>query len=81
MIDNRKKMKADHPDKDFGEISKLVGEQWKQMSAEAKQPYEAKAVADKQVQPPPSLWPLCLGSVSAHAHYLCRGAHSDTRRR
>ena len=48
MNDHRDKIKADNPDIKFGEIAKMAGAQWKEMSAEDKQPYEAKAEADKK---------------------------------
>lgn len=32
----------------FGQIGRLLGERWKALTAEDKQPYEAKAEADKK---------------------------------
>jgi structure-specific recognition protein 1 len=48
MNDNREKIKTDNPDIKFTEIAKVAGAQWKELSAEDKQPYEAKAAADKE---------------------------------
>jgi hypothetical protein len=36
-------VKSDNPGAGFAEISKLMGEKWKSMSAEDKAPYEAQA--------------------------------------
>jgi hypothetical protein len=44
----RPKVKKENPDMTFGEISRLVSEQWKNMSKEDKAPYEEKAAHDKE---------------------------------
>ena len=46
--DHREQVKRDNPDITFGQIGKVLGEQWKAMSDKEKVPYEAKAARDKQ---------------------------------
>ncbi|CAF2089966.1 unnamed protein product [Brassica napus] len=43
--DNIKKI---HPGIGFGDVAKVLGDKWRQMSAEEKEPYEAKAQVDKK---------------------------------
>jgi hypothetical protein len=45
---NRSALNAKHPDKDFTEIARLLGQQWKSLSATAKRKYEILAFADKK---------------------------------
>ncbi|XP_065879503.1 FACT complex subunit SSRP1-like [Euphorbia lathyris] len=44
----RENVKKTHPGIGFGGIGKVVGERWKKLSAEEKEPYEAKARTDKK---------------------------------
>lgn len=44
----RESVKRDNPGITFLEISKVLGDRWKALSAEQKEPYEAKARADKK---------------------------------
>ncbi|KAF8070915.1 TPS5 [Scenedesmus sp. PABB004] len=44
----RDKVKADNPGIAFGQIGKVLGEQWKALSAEDKAPFEAQAAKDKE---------------------------------
>ncbi|KAJ0245391.1 FACT complex subunit SSRP1 [Hirschfeldia incana] len=44
----RDNIKKDNPGIGFGEIGKVLGDKWRQMSAEEKEPYEAKAQVDKK---------------------------------
>lgn len=48
MNENRDKVKAANPGIAFGDVAKVVAEQWKSVSAEDKQHYEELAAADKQ---------------------------------
>lgn len=43
----RDTIKEENPDVSFGEIGKLLGERWKALDAEGKEPYEEKARKDK----------------------------------
>ena len=44
----RENIKKSHPGIAFGEVGKVLGDMWKKMSAEEKEPYEARARADKK---------------------------------
>ena len=44
----RSEVKTAHPNAEFGDISKIIGEQWKALTVEQKAPYVAKAEADKK---------------------------------
>ncbi|KAF8051424.1 hypothetical protein N665_1727s0009 [Sinapis alba] len=44
----RENIKKTHIGIGFGEIGKVLGDKWRQMSAEEKEPYEAKAQVDKK---------------------------------
>ncbi|CAH8310918.1 unnamed protein product [Eruca vesicaria subsp. sativa] len=44
----RDNIKKTNPGIGFGEIGKVLGDKWRQMSAEEKEPYEAKAQVDKK---------------------------------
>ncbi|XP_010528322.1 PREDICTED: FACT complex subunit SSRP1 [Tarenaya hassleriana] len=44
----RENIKKSHPGIAFGEVGKVLGDKWRQMSAEEREPYEAKARADKK---------------------------------
>jgi len=46
--DNRDKVREDNPGIKFGEVGKLLGERWKELTDKEKGPYEAKAAADKK---------------------------------
>ncbi|KAF2316234.1 hypothetical protein GH714_041575 [Hevea brasiliensis] len=46
--DEKKNVKKSNPGIAFGEVGKVLGDRWKQLSAEEKEPYEAKARADKK---------------------------------
>ncbi|KAM7506705.1 hypothetical protein LguiA_017158 [Lonicera macranthoides] len=43
----RENVKKSHPGIAFSEVGKVLGERWNKMTAEEKEPYEAKARADK----------------------------------
>eukprot|EP00882_Tetradesmus_deserticola_P011967 GHRQ01012666.1.p1 GENE.GHRQ01012666.1~~GHRQ01012666.1.p1 ORF type:complete len:645 (+),score=367.82 GHRQ01012666.1:668-2602(+) len=45
---NRDRIKTDNPGIPFGQVGKLLGEEWKKLSPEDKAPYEAQAAKDKQ---------------------------------
>lgn len=45
--EHNSKLKAQHPDKSFGEISKMVGEQWNSLSDKQKAKYNKMAEEDK----------------------------------
>ncbi|ORX36139.1 high mobility group box domain-containing protein [Kockovaella imperatae] len=45
--DYRDRIKSENPDVSFGEVGKLLGAKWKELSAAEKKPYEDKAEADK----------------------------------
>ncbi|KAJ8775142.1 hypothetical protein K2173_020146 [Erythroxylum novogranatense] len=44
----RENVKKSNPGIAFGDITRAIGDKWKNMSAEEKEPYEAKARADKK---------------------------------
>ena len=44
----REGVKADNPGIAFGDVGKILGQRWKELSAEDKVPYEAQAAEDKQ---------------------------------
>lgn len=46
--DMRDSVRAENPNATFGGIGKLLGEKWKAMTPADKEPYEAKANADKK---------------------------------
>ncbi|WVR04255.1 non-histone chromosomal protein 6 [Kwoniella sp. DSM 27419] len=45
--DYRERIKAENPEASFGDVGRLLGLKWKEMSAGEKKPYEDKAQADK----------------------------------
>ena len=47
--ENRDIIKSENPDVSFGQVGKLLGEKWKALSPEEREPYEAKAKADKRI--------------------------------
>lgn len=46
--DHRDKVKMDHPEASFTDTGRLLGAMWRNLSAEAKAEYTAKAAEDKQ---------------------------------
>ncbi|KAG0668140.1 Non-histone chromosomal protein 6 [Maudiozyma exigua] len=46
--ENRDIVRSENPDVTFGQIGRLLGERWKALDAQGKEPYEAKAAADKK---------------------------------
>ncbi|KAJ4349893.1 Non-histone chromosomal protein 6 [Didymosphaeria variabile] len=46
--DQRDKVREENPGIKFGEVGKMLGEKWKTLSEKQRQPYEAKAAADKK---------------------------------
>jgi len=46
--EQRDKVREDNPGIKFGEVGKKLGEQWKSLNDKQKEPYDAKAKADKQ---------------------------------
>ncbi|XAR51771.1 hypothetical protein NMG60_11006503 [Bertholletia excelsa] len=47
-ISERENIKKSNPGISFTEVGRVLGDKWKRMSAEEKEPYEAKARADKK---------------------------------
>lgn len=45
---NRQRIRDENPGIGLGEVSKIAGEQWNDLSAEEKAPYEAQAAEDKE---------------------------------
>ncbi|WIA31627.1 hypothetical protein OEZ86_002510 [Tetradesmus obliquus] len=45
---NRERIKTENPGIPFGQVGKLLGEEWKKLSAEDRAPYEAQAAKDKE---------------------------------
>ncbi|ORZ13543.1 high mobility group box domain-containing protein, partial [Absidia repens] len=45
---NREQIKAENPDATFGQLGKLLGAKWKELSDAEKKPYQDKADADKK---------------------------------
>ncbi|KAF4550960.1 Non-histone chromosomal protein 6 [Elsinoe fawcettii] len=46
--EQRDKVREDNPGIKFGEVGRMLGDKWKQLSEKQKAPYEAKAAADKK---------------------------------
>lgn len=46
--ENRDLVRAANPGVTFGQLGKLLGAKWKELNDEEKQPYQAKADADKK---------------------------------
>lgn len=46
--DWRERVKSENPDATFGDVGRLLGAKWKEMSPAEKKPYEDKAQADKE---------------------------------
>ncbi|CAI4055414.1 hypothetical protein SKDZ_02G1970 [Saccharomyces kudriavzevii ZP591] len=46
--ENRDIVRSENPDVTFGQVGRILGEKWKALTAEDKQPYESKAQADKK---------------------------------
>ncbi|KAF2863831.1 hypothetical protein K470DRAFT_280083 [Piedraia hortae CBS 480.64] len=46
--EQRDKVREDNPGIKFGEVGKILGEKWKALEPKDKEPYEAKATADKK---------------------------------
>lgn len=46
--DYRERVKSENPDASFGDVGRLLGAKWKEMSGPEKKPYEDKAQADKE---------------------------------
>lgn len=46
--DRRETVRTDNPDASFGEIGKLLGENWRSLSDGDKTPYNAQAADDKK---------------------------------
>ncbi|KAG4302971.1 hypothetical protein PCANB_000731 [Pneumocystis canis] len=46
--ENRELVKTENPDASFGQIGKILGELWKNLSSKDKQPYENRAKKDKE---------------------------------
>jgi len=47
LSERRTQLKTSDPDKKVTEVSKLIGQEWKKLSDEAKKPYAAKAIEEK----------------------------------
>ena len=48
MNASRASIKEEHPDAKVTDIGRIAGAKWKEMDAEAKAPWDAKAKADKE---------------------------------
>ncbi|KIZ15658.1 hypothetical protein SNA_25260 [Streptomyces natalensis ATCC 27448] len=46
--DNRERVKKENPDVSFGEIGKILGREWSELSEPDKAPYMKKAERDKR---------------------------------
>lgn len=46
--EQRDSVRAENPGIAFGQVGKVLGERWKALSEKQRQPYEAKAAADKK---------------------------------
>ncbi|KAG0638550.1 high mobility group box domain-containing protein [Tuber brumale] len=46
--EQRENVRNDNPGIAFGQVGKVLGERWKALSEKQRQPYEAKAAADKK---------------------------------
>ncbi|KAL9054341.1 MAG: hypothetical protein Q9162_004215 [Coniocarpon cinnabarinum] len=46
--EQRDKVRADNPELKFGEVGKVLGQKWKELSEAQRAPYEKKAAADKK---------------------------------
>lgn len=46
--ENRDIVRAENPGISFGQVGKLLGDKWKQLTPEDKGPYESKAETDKK---------------------------------
>ncbi|KAL7267762.1 Non-histone chromosomal protein 6 [Rhizina undulata] len=46
--EQRENVRAENPGIAFGQVGKVLGERWKALSDKQRQPYEAKAAADKK---------------------------------
>ncbi|KAI8335098.1 non-histone chromosomal protein 6 [Chlamydoabsidia padenii] len=44
---NRNKVKEENPEASFGQLGKILGQKWKEMSDEEKKPYNEQAEKDK----------------------------------
>jgi len=46
--EQRENVRSENPGIAFGQVGKVLGERWKALSEKQRQPYEAKAAADKK---------------------------------
>jgi len=46
--DQRDSVREENPGVTFGQVGKILGERWKALSTKQREPYEAKAAADKK---------------------------------
>ncbi|SAM04872.1 hypothetical protein [Absidia glauca] len=46
--DTREKVKSENPEASFGQIGKILGAKWREMSDDDKKPYQDKAAEDKK---------------------------------
>lgn len=46
--DQRDTVREENPGITFGQVGKVLGDKWKALTDKQKQPYEAKAAADKK---------------------------------
>ncbi|KAI4102875.1 MAG: hypothetical protein L6R37_004137 [Teloschistes peruensis] len=46
--DNRESVREENPGISFGQVGKVLGEKWKALNSKQREPYEAKAKADKE---------------------------------
>ncbi|KAL9602325.1 MAG: hypothetical protein Q9219_001891 [cf. Caloplaca sp. 3 TL-2023] len=45
--DNRESVREENPGITFGQVGKVLGEKWKALNSKQREPYEARAKADK----------------------------------
>ncbi|PLN78934.1 non-histone chromosomal protein 6 [Aspergillus taichungensis] len=46
--DNREKVREENPGITFGQVGKMLGDKWKNLSETQRKPYDEKAAADKK---------------------------------
>ena len=66
----REAIQKAHPDWDFGQVSKAIGEQWKALSAEAKAPYEKVSSEERAHVEATSVASKPKRGRSAYAFYM-----------
>ncbi|KAI5985015.1 high mobility group box-domain-containing protein, partial [Pisolithus albus] len=73
--DWRERIKTENPDAGFGEVGKLLGAKWKELSDDERKPYIEMAAKDKAraEEEKASMTTVCPPLLPhAHAHHVCR---------